>query len=275
MTAGPVGSAIFLLGSEGQTMGRIFDSHAHYDDAAFDADRDELLTALPDMDVGAVITNAVDVASAHRCIALAQRYPYIRVAVGIHPEEVGKATDDHLTQIASLCAHPAVCAVGEIGLDYHYEDAAPKEEQIAWFRRQLALAGEKNLPVVVHDRDAHEDTMTLLREYRPRGVVHCFSGSVEMMREVVGLGMYIGLGGVTTFKNARRPLEVAKAVPLDRLLLETDAPYLAPEPLRGQRCHSGLIAHTAACIAAAREMPVDDLLRITYDNACRLFEVNL
>ncbi len=254
-------------------MALIFDSHAHYDDAAFDADREELLAQLPAKGVGAVIHAATDPTSARYGLHMAAHYPYLRVAVGIHPEAVGRAEEAWLAELRQLSEHPAVCGIGEIGLDYHYEDAAPRQQQLDWFRRQLELAAEKELPVVVHDRDAHEDTLRLLQEYHPAGVVHCFSGSVEMMREVTALGMYIGLGGVTTFKNARRPAAVAAAVPAERLLLETDAPYMAPEPYRGKRCDSSLIAYTAAHIAALRGITTEELLRITWDNACRLFHL--
>ncbi|MBQ3132997.1 MAG: TatD family hydrolase [Clostridia bacterium] len=255
-------------------MALIFDSHAHYDDTAFDADRDELLARLPSQGVGAVINAATEPHSAVRCIDMAHRYAHVYAAVGVHPEAVGRATDDWLAAVARLARDPKVVAIGEIGLDYHYDDAAPREVQKQWMRRQLALAGEMNLPVIVHDRDAHEDTLSLLREYRPRGVVHCFSGSVEMMREVVELGMYIGLGGAATFKNAKRPAAVAAAVPLERLLLETDAPYMAPEPCRGQRCDSSLIRHTAQKIAELRGMDTADLLNSTCENATRLFLQN-
>ena len=254
-------------------MTRIFDSHSHYDDRAFDEDRHALLQALPSHGVGAVIHAATDPDSARFGIALAERYPYFRVAVGIHPEAAGRVKDDWLARLKELAQHPAVCAVGEIGLDYHYEDGCPREQQIALLRQQLELAATLELPVILHDRDAHEDTLALLRECRPQGVVHCFSGSVEMMREVTALGLYIGLGGVTTFKNARRPAAVAAAVPADRLLLETDAPYMAPEPCRGQRCDSSLIAHTAACIARLRGVDTATLLAQTWQNACRLFRL--
>lgn len=252
-------------------MSLIFDSHAHYDDAAFDADRGKLLAVLPAQGVGAAINAATDPDSAVRCLRMAATYPYLYAAVGVHPEAVGRATDDWLARVARLAREPKAVAIGEIGLDYHYDDAAPREVQRQWFRRQLVLAGEMDLPVIVHDRDAHEDTLALLREYRPRGVVHCFSGSVEMMREVVELGMYIGLGGATTFKNAKRPAAVAAAVPVERLLLETDAPYMAPEPCRGHRCDSSLIRYTAARIAELRGVETDELLDITYANAERLF----
>ncbi len=253
---------------------QIFDTHAHYDDAAFDADRAALLEALPEQGVRAVVTAAVDPDSARRTLALCRRYPgFLFGAVGVHPEAVGQAPDEWLREIYTLSADPACCAIGEIGLDYHYEDGAPREVQREWFRRQLALAQERNLPVVIHDRDAHEDTLKILEEYKPRGVVHCFSGSVEMMRQLTGWGLYIGMGGVVTFKNARRAVEVAAAVPADRLLLETDAPYLAPEPCRGQRNHSGMIAHTARRLAELRGETAEDLCQQTYENACRLFGV--
>lgn len=253
---------------------QIFDTHAHYDDAAFDADRAALLEALPEQGVRAVVTAAVDPDSARRTLALCRRYPgFLFGAVGVHPEAVGQAPDEWLREIYTLSADPACCAIGEIGLDYHYEDGAPREVQREWFRRQLALAQERNLPVVIHNRDAHEDTLKILEEYKPRGVVHCFSGSVEMMRQLTGWGLYIGMGGVVTFKNARRAVEVAAAVPADRLLLETDAPYLAPEPCRGQRNHSGLIVHTARRLAELRGETAEDLCQQTYENACRLFGV--
>ena len=251
----------------------IFDSHAHYDDAAFDEDRDTLLTAMPAAGVVGIVNAATDLASAPRSIALAERYPFVYAAVGIHPEAATRIDDADAAALRALAAHPKVVAIGEIGLDYHYPDGCPRDVQIACFERQLQLAEELSLPIVVHDREAHEDTLRLLRQYRPTGVVHCFSGSVEMMQEVVALGMHIGLGGTVTFKNARRPVAVAAAVPADRLLLETDAPYMAPVPCRGTRCDSRLIAHTAAAIAAIRGVPVDELLTTTRRNAERLFGI--
>lgn len=253
---------------------QIFDTHAHYDDAAFDADREALLGSLPEQGVRAVLSAAVDPESARRTLALCRQYPgFLFGAVGIHPEAVGQAPDSWLRDIYTLSADPACRAIGEIGLDYHYEDGAPRAVQREWFRRQLALAQERNLPVVIHDRDAHEDTLKILEEYKPRGVVHCFSGSVEMMRQLTAWGLHIGIGGVVTFKNARRAVEVAAAVPADRLLLETDAPYMAPEPERGQRNHSGRIVHIARRLAEIRGEDPESLCRQTYDNACRLFGV--
>ena len=249
----------------------IFDTHAHYDDVAIDPDRYALLSALPERGVRAVVNAGADLSSSRAGLALCGRFSYFRAAVGVHPEAAADFPADGEAQLAALAENKAVVAIGEIGLDYHYEDVCPRERQKEVFSRQVALAVELNLPVIVHDREAHEDTLSVLRRYRPAGVVHCFSGSVEMMREVVALGMYVGLGGAVTFKNARRPVEVAAAVPEDRLVLETDAPYMAPVPMRGKRCDSSLIAHTAARIADIRQMPAEALLRTAFDNACRLY----
>ena len=256
-------------------MSLIFDSHAHYDADAFDEDREAVLSALPTQGVCAVIQCATDPDSIQKSLKMAEKHPYIRVAVGIHPEFVSSATPDWLDVVRQAAAHPLVCAIGEIGLEYYWEENAPREVQVDWCRRQIELAMELDLPVILHDREAHEDTMNLIREYRPRGVVHCFSGSAEMARQIADLGMYVGLGGAATFKNARKPVAVAASLPLDRLLLETDAPYMAPVPLRGKRCDSSMIAHTAARIAEIRGMDVDALLDATRDNANRLFGLNL
>jgi hydrolase, tatD family len=254
-------------------MPAIFDSHAHYDAEAFDEDRDALLASLPGKNVVGVVNAASDAASAQKSVWLAEKYPFLWAAAGIHPEEAAGAGEEDLAICRRLLGHPRVVAVGEIGLDYHYEDACPRETQLLWFRRQLALAVELDKPVIVHDREAHEDVLRLLEEFRPRGVVHCFSGSVEMMRQVVRMGMYIGLGGAVTFKNARKPVEVAAAVPADRLLLETDAPYMAPVPFRGRRCDSSLIACTAERIAEIRGVEMTELLEQTALNARTLFQI--
>lgn len=252
---------------------RIFDSHAHYLDRAFDEDRDELLARLFATDVCGIIEQATTAESAKQAVALAHRYPTLYAAVGIHPEEAATATDADLDTIRRLTDDSKVVAIGEIGLDYHYEEYCPREVQQVWFRRQLELACERDLPVVVHDREAHEDTVALLKEYRPRGVVHCFSGSAETAAELVKMGLYIGIGGVVTFKNARKLVEVAASIPEDRLLLETDAPYLAPVPHRGHRCDSSMIAYTASAIAAIRGCDVSHLLQVANDNTKQLFRL--
>ena len=251
----------------------IFDSHAHYGDHAFDGDREAVLCGLAGGGVCGAVTIGTDISSSREALRLARRYSGLGLyaAVGIHPEEAGGLPEYWEEELALLLEEPEVVALGEIGLDYHYDDMAPKEVQRNLFERQLLLAKRKGLPVLVHDRDAHGDTLELLRRHRPLGVVHCFSGSVEMMREVVALGMYVGLGGAVTFKNARVPLEVARAVPLERLLLETDAPYMAPVPFRGKRCDSTMIAFTAEKIAELRAVPVQELLDATCENAKRFF----
>lgn len=251
----------------------IFDSHAHYLSSAFDDDRDAVLTALFGGNVSGIIESGTTVADSAQALQLAEHYDNLWAAVGIHPQEAATFTDRNIDELRTLAKHPKAVAIGEIGLDYHYEDGAPRDIQHRCFRAQLTLARELSLPVVIHDRDAHEDTLSVLKEYTPRGVVHCFSGSVEMAREIVKLGMYIGIGGVVTFKNARKLVEVASEIPLDRLLLETDAPYLAPVPLRGERCDSSMIYHTAATIAALRGTTTDEILRIAEENARRLYRL--
>ena len=252
----------------------IFDSHAHYDAAAFQEDAAQVLSALPKAGVCGVINCADCLESAARSKALCEQYPFMYMAAGVHPEQaVDVDTDTLETALLPYLQYEKTVAVGEIGLDYYWEDACPRDKQLQVFEKQLQLAQKYDLPVIVHDREAHADTLSLLRKYRPRGVVHCFSGSVETMKEIVALGMYIGLGGVVTFKNARVPVEVAAAVPLDRLLSETDAPYMAPVPFRGKRCDSTLIPYTAAKIAEVRGMQTEEILRITAQNARRLFGV--
>ncbi len=249
----------------------IFDSHAHYDDPAFDEDRHTLLPELHQQGVSTILNVGANLPRSEQCIALAEQYPFVYAAVGIHPCDVKDSPADYLQALTTLAQQQKVVAIGEIGLDYHYEDNAPKAVQLAFFEAQLQLANEYSLPVIVHDREAHADTLTLLQKHRPRGVVHCFSGSVEMATEIIKLGMHIGLGGAVTFKNAKTAPTVAAAIPLERLLLETDAPYMAPVPHRGHRCHSGMIAETAAHIANLRQMPVQDLLNATAQNAHTLF----
>lgn len=251
----------------------IFDSHAHYLSSAFDEDREELLARLLSGDVSGIVEAATDADSSRKAVALANRFPALYAAVGIHPEAAFEAKREDIDTLRELASNKKVVAIGEIGLDYHYEDACPRDVQKQWFNNQLELANALNLPVVVHDRDAHEDVLNTLKAYRPRGVVHCFSGSVETAGEIIKLGMYIGLGGVVTFKNARKTVEVAAAIPLDRLLLETDAPYLAPVPLRGHRCDSSMIAHTASVIADIRGISMHDVLTAAEQNACRLFGI--
>ena len=250
----------------------IFDTHAHYDDSRFDEDRDELITSLSEKGVSHIVNCGCDLKSSLSTLSLAQKYDFIYAAVGVHAHEAEEATEEDMSEIEKLYGDKKVVAVGEIGLDYHY-DFSPRERQLEIFERQLILANKLNLPVIVHDREAHEDTMNLLKKYKPKGVVHCFSGSAEMAKEIVKLGMYIGIGGAVTFKNAKKPVEVVEYLPLDRLLLETDAPYMTPVPFRGQRCDSSHIAYTAEKIAEIKGIDVQELIDICNANARRLFKI--
>ncbi len=251
----------------------IFDTHAHFDDAQFDSDRDVLLETLHSHGVGRIINNATDLfKSAEKCLEMSEKYGFCHTAVGLHPELVeteGMTVDEN--RLFELAKNPKVVAVGEIGLDYHYSTDR-KALQIEVFRRQCELANVLGLPVIVHDREAHGDTLDVLREVKPKGSLHCFSGSREMALELVKMGFYIGVGGVVTFNNARKLVETVEAVPLERILLETDAPYLAPVPFRGERCHSALIYYTALKIAEIKGIGVDAVLKTTYQNALNLFQ---
>lgn len=253
--------------------GLIFDSHAHYDDKSFDQDRDSLLSSFPEKGVGCVVSCGANLESSRAVIELAEAYPHIYAAVGVHPEDAGVLPQTYLETLKALAAHPKVVAVGEIGLDYYWEENPPPEIQKEIFAQQLLLAKELSLPVIIHDREAHGDTMGLLEKHRPKGVLHCFSGSAEMARQAVKLGLYLGFGGSVTFKNARHPVEAVKTIPLDRLLLETDAPYLSPVPFRGKRNDSTLIRYTAEKIAQIKELPLEQVLNAAYENACLLFGI--
>ncbi len=252
-------------------MAMIFDSHAHYNDKRFDDDRDAVLSGMLDSTVCGILNCGTDLPSSLCSIKLAEQFDGMYAAVGFHPEDLTDVERDY-DECTKLLAHEKVVAVGEIGLDYYW-DAFPRPVQQDWFVRQMRLAKEHDLPVIVHDRDAHEDTLSLLKQEKPKGVLHAFSGSVEMAKIVLDLGMYIGLGGVVTFKNARKTVEVAEMMPLDRLLLETGAPYMAPVPFRGRRNDSTMIHFVAARIAEIRGMDTDEILAITTENAKRLFQL--
>ena len=255
-------------------MALIFDTHAHYDDAQFDADREALLSAMPENGVGLILDPGCDLESSRAAIALAEQYPHVYAAVGYHPENCAPYTDADLDILRRLAQHPKVVAIGEIGLDYYWEQNPPKEFQQAVFRAQLALARELSLPVIVHDRDAHADCLAIVKEFpEVRGVFHCYSGSVEMARELWKLGWYLGLDGPVTYKNARRTVEVAAEVPLERLLLETDSPYMAPVPKRGTRNDSRNIRCIAEKIAEIRNMTADAIIRVSAENGRRLFGI--
>lgn len=250
----------------------IFDTHAHYDDEQFDSDRSELLASLTGKGITGVISCGVNAESSKANIDLSEKYPFIYVAVGYHGLNTEDLTEDYLEILKDLIKNEKTVAIGEIGLDYHYEKET-RDIQLKIFREQIELANEYDLPVIVHDREAHEDTLNILKELKPKGVIHCFTGSVEMAKEIVKLGMYIGLGGAVTFKNAIKPVEVAKYVPSDRLLVETDCPYMTPVPHRGKRNDSSLIPYTAERIAEVRGVTAQEILNLTAENAKTLFNI--
>ena len=255
-------------------MAFIFDAHAHYDDDKFNEDREQVLALMPENGVGCIVNAAVDLATSQWALDYSKKYDFMYATVGIHPEVANDLPDDYIDTLRKLAQDKKAVAIGEIGLDYYW-DSVPRDIQKKVFIEQLELAKELDLPVVIHDRDAHGDTMEILRKYKPNGLLHCFSGSVEMCKEVVKLGMSISLGGVVTFKNARHSVEVAEYIPLDRLLLETDAPYLSPVPFRGKRCDSTMIKYTAMRIAEIKGISMEKLLEATTENACKLYKIKL
>ncbi len=249
----------------------IFDTHAHYNDDRFSEDREAVLASLPGLGVCGVINCGTDVPSTLESQKLAEKFGFVYFAAGVHPEDCLKPAEAvDIDRIADFFSHEKCVAVGEIGLDYYWQEV-PRELQRDYFERQLILANEHGLPVIVHDREAHGDTFELIKKYRPKGVMHCYSGSAELMREYIKLGMYIGVGGSVTFKNAVKTVEVAKELPLDRLLLETDCPYMAPTPFRGKRNVSHYIACVAEKLGELRGMDPQDVIDTATENAKRLF----
>lgn len=251
----------------------IFDSHAHYASQAFDDDREELLAALPLRGIYAVTSIGADKASSESAVALANRYDYIYATVGFHPSDISKFDQSSLDFLRETATNnKKVRAIGEMGLDYYYEKDN-RERQIEVFKAQLELAKKLDLPTVIHSRDAAADTLDILTSYQPEGVVHCFSYSKEVAAQLVSLGLYIGITGVVTFKNARKIVETAAALPLDRMLIETDCPYMAPVPHRGKRCDSSMLVHTADVLAQIKGITREELLIQTARNACRFYRL--
>lgn len=248
----------------------IFDTHAHYMLSDFGDGLGQLLDALPGRGVEKVLAIGVDIGSSKEETALAERYGYIWAAAGIHPEHAAEVPENWEEELKTLLAHEKVIALGEIGLDYHYPDP-PRDVQRKIFTRQLEIARELDMPVIIHSRDASGEVLEILREYRPRGVLHCFSGSAETAREVVKLGMYVGFTGVLTFKNSKKARAACEAVPTDRLLLETDSPYMAPEPHRGERSDSSMIKYTAAKMAEIKGVSAEEMIETARENGERLF----
>ena len=251
----------------------LFDSHAHLNDEAFDQDRAELLETFKDAGVGLVMNAGCSLESSREGIALAEAYPWIYCSVGTHPDTADAVNEEVLEVYRLMCKHPKVKAIGEIGLDYYYE-TIHRDAQMRAFRIQMQLAEELDMPVIVHERDAHDDGMSIVKEFpNVKGVFHCYSGSAEMARQLVNMGWYIGFTGVLTFKNARKAVETAASIPQERILLETDCPYMAPEPYRGKRNHPGYLPRMAEKLAQIRGIPVEDVIRVTTENAKRLYRI--
>ena len=252
----------------------IFDTHAHMDDRAFEEDREELLSRLPQEGIALLMNPGCSQASSLAAVELAKRYDYLYAAVGSHPDAADEVNEAALDCYRSLCReHPKVKAIGEIGLDYHYEDI-PRDIQQRAFRAQMALAREEKLPVIVHEREAHEDGMNIVAEFpEVTGVFHCYSGSLEMAKWLIDRGWYIGFGGVLTFKNARKALEVAANIPLERIVLETDCPYMAPEPFRGKRNDPGKLYRVAEKLAQLRGLTAEEVQAVTLENGKKLYRI--
>ena len=253
----------------------LFDSHAHYDDEKFNDDRDELLKSMRDNNVGYIMNSCSSLADIPNIFALAEKYPFIYLSAGIHPHEVSNVSEADMELLKKACENPKVRAIGEIGLDYFY-DNSPRDAQKKWFARQIEIAGELALPIVIHDRDAHKDTMDILHGFDMQkigGEFHCFAGSKEMAKEVLNMGMYIAFGGSLTFKKSVRPKEVAEYVPLDRMLIETDCPYLTPEPYRSRRNNSIYMKYVVEMLADIKKVPPETIEKVTEENAKRLFNI--
>ncbi len=251
----------------------LFDTHAHMNDPIFDQDRDELLQSLPSQGVGLVMNPGCSLENSRQAIAVAEKYDFVYAAVGTHPDTADEVDDGVIDEYRRLCCHKKVKAIGEIGVDYYYE-TIPRDIQLKAFRMQMELARETGLPVIIHERDAHDDGMRMVKEFPDvTGVFHCYSGSAEMARQLVKMGWYIGFTGVLTFKNARKAVETAQSIPLDRIVLETDCPFMAPEPFRGKRNHPGYLYRMAERLAELRELRVEEIQAITTENGKRLYRI--
>ena len=252
----------------------LFDTHAHLNDRAFDCDRTQLLETLPQQGVTFLMNAGCSLESSRECVAMAQQYPYVYAAVGSHPDAADEVCDAVLEEYRKLCKlTDKVKAIGEIGLDYHYEDI-PRELQKKAFIAQLELAREIGLPVIVHEREAHQDGMDIIRQFPDvTGVFHCYSGSAEMAKQLVDMGWYIGFTGVLTFKNARKAIEAAQAIPLDRIVIETDCPYMSPEPYRGKRNDPSRVLYVADKLAEIRGITPEEARAITLENGKRLYRI--
>ena len=248
-----------------------FESHAHYDDERFDEDRDTLLASFPAEGIETVVNASSDIKSSKASIALSEKYPFFYAAVGVHPHEVENITEADIDELRELSKYPKVVAIGEIGLDYYY-DLSPRDLQRHWFKRQLELADELKMPVIIHSRDAAQECFDIIKNSNVRnGVIHCYSGSAEMAEEYIKMGFYIGVGGSLTFKNNKKGVETVERIPIEKILIETDSPYLAPVPYRGKRNDSRLLKYVVERISQIKNIPENDICNITKNNAQNLF----
>ncbi len=253
---------------------RLFDTHAHYDSGSFNADRLEVLSSMPAQGVELILNPGCDLDSSRTAVELAQRFPFVYAAVGVHPSDCGPWEDSWLEELRALAAHPKVKAVGEIGLDYYWKDNPAHDFQQSVFHAQLELAEELGLPVIVHDREAHRDCLETVKAHPGvTGVYHCYSGSLEDAKTLVKLGWMLSFTGVVTYKNARKSLEVIDWLPMNRIMIETDSPYLTPEPFRGQRNDSGKVYRVAETIGQVKNLPVEEVAQITLQNGKRFFGI--
>lgn len=250
----------------------LFDTHAHYYDEMYDTDRDEILSRMPKMGVGLILNAGCDIKTSKISIELSKKYPFIYAAAGIHPHQASEMEEGDLAELKRLLDCDKVAAVGEIGLDYHY-DFSPKDVQKSVFDSQLSIAEEKNMPVIIHEREAASDVFDILSAHRCKGVYHCYSGSVEMAKRIADLGFIFSFTGMVTFKNSKRAQEVAAYLPIEQIMIETDCPYMTPVPHRGERNHSGHVMLVAQKIAELKGMDLEDVIRITRENGKRLFNI--
>ena len=252
----------------------LFDTHAHYDSGAFDPDRMEVLASMPEQGVALILNPGCDLETSRTAVSLANAFDFVYAAVGVHPSDCETYTDQVEEELRRLAADPKVKAIGEIGLDYYWKDNAPAEVQKAVFRRQMELARELKLPVIIHDREAHRDCLEIVKEFPDvTGVYHCYSGGIEDAKTLVKLGWMLSFTGVVTYKNARKSLEVIEWLPMDRIMIETDSPYLTPEPFRGKRNDSSKVRYVAETIARVKELDVDEVIRLTTENGTRFFHI--
>ena len=252
----------------------LFDTHAHLNDPAFDLDREEVMAGLAEKGIGFVMNAGCSLKSSQDIVGMTERYPWLYASVGSHPDSANEVNEAVIDAYRQLCRHEKIKAIGEIGLDYYYEDI-PRDVQKRAFRMQMELASELNMPVIIHERDAHDDGMRIIKEFpQVTGVFHCYSGSAEMARQLVDMGWYIGFTGVLTFKNARKAVETAASIPLDRIVLETDCPFMAPEPYRGKRNDPGYLPKMAEKLAEIRNISLEEAAHITTENAKRLYRID-